>query len=162
MSVWALVEHSMHPGICGWESNRAAVCHDVLYLLFAACTEAENLITCKWDRVDALRANAKTVTIVTKALVAGVHVNPAQVITMSQDIDPSNNFDTSTANVKVREADMAEQHVISFVDACLVCSVCGLDNACTEVPRTCSVIPMPHEPCCLFLVLHALLTYVVV
>jgi hypothetical protein len=64
---------------------------------------AGSLVTCKWDRVDALRPNAKTVTIVTKALVAGAHVNPAQVTTTTQDINTDNNFDTSTANVKVSE-----------------------------------------------------------
>jgi hypothetical protein len=80
-------------------------------LVLAACTVAGNLITCKWERVDALRSNAKTVTIVTKALVAGVHVNPAQVTTIAQDINPDNNFDTSTANVKVSETVTAIQNV---------------------------------------------------
>jgi hypothetical protein len=73
----------------------------VFHLPLAACTAAGSLITCRWGRIDALRSNAKTVTIVTKALVAGVHVNPAHVTTITQDINPDNNFDTSTANVKV-------------------------------------------------------------
>jgi hypothetical protein len=83
-------------------------------LPFAACTVAGSLITCRWDRIDALRSNAKTVTIVTKALVAGSHVNPAQVTTITQDINPDNNFDTSTANVKVSESVIAMHVVIPW------------------------------------------------
>jgi hypothetical protein len=62
--------------------------------------------------MDALRSNAKTVTIVTKALVAGSHVNPAQVTTITQDINPDNNFDTSTANVKVSETIITTQAAV--------------------------------------------------
>jgi hypothetical protein len=70
-------------------------------LLLAACTVTGNLITCRWARINGLRVNAKTVSIVTRALMAGAHVNLAQVTTTTQDINPDNNFDTSTANVKV-------------------------------------------------------------
>ncbi|WIA14752.1 hypothetical protein OEZ85_003238 [Tetradesmus obliquus] len=87
-----------------------------------ACTVAGSLVTCRWAKIDALRANAKTVTIVTRALWAGVHVNPAQVTTTTQEINPDNNFDTSTANVK---------------------GACCLRGACSEVlPASC---PKPGE-----------------
>jgi hypothetical protein len=74
----------------------------VVCLWLAACTVAGNLISCRWARIYGLRTNAKTVTVVTRALVAGVHVNPAQVTTTTQETNPDNNFDTSTANVKVK------------------------------------------------------------
>lgn len=107
--------------------------------MLAACTVAGSVITCRWALINALRANAKTVTIVTRALWAGVHVNPAQVTTTTQEINPDNNFDTSTANVKVgclqriysklRRASISLLLTPDWGSHCLLDGVC-LHNEC--------------------------------
>ncbi|KAF6260902.1 hypothetical protein COO60DRAFT_841003 [Scenedesmus sp. NREL 46B-D3] len=106
-----------------------------------ACTVAGKMITCRWDRINGLENNVKIITIITKALVAGVHVNPAQVTTITQDVNPDNNFDTSTANVK---GACCRRGVCTEVlpAACPQPSEVDLANGCATTITTCGRSPI--------------------